>query len=110
MRDDAKAGVYSAPLLFGSHVKPIVGLFGGVTVICFAISGVENNMGASYFMIGVCGTALHLAKQLHGFDPHSTSSCAKLVRLVYLFLHSLLTVFFLTSFMLIATNLAPSSG
>lgn len=110
MRDDAKAGVYSTALLFGSHVKPIVCLFGGVTVICFAISGVENNMGASYFLIGVCGTALHLAKQLHGFDPHSMSSCAKLVKLAYPFLHLLLTMFFPASFMQIATNSALFSG
>ena len=86
MRDDAKAGVYSTALLFGSHVKLIVGVLGGMTIVCFAIAGVENGMGAPYFLIGVCGTALHFAKQLYGFHPHSTSSCGKLVRLGYPFL------------------------
>lgn len=69
------AGVKSTAILFGSYVRPILGLFSAVFVGSLIYAGLETGQGLPYFAISVGGTAAHLLWQLGTLDVDSPADC-----------------------------------
>jgi len=67
--DDPKAGVKSTALLFGTYLKPILGLFSAAFVATIVFAGMRNNQGPVFFVLSVGGTTLHLIWQLVTLKP-----------------------------------------
>jgi 4-hydroxybenzoate polyprenyltransferase len=75
-KDDAKAGIYSAALLFGDRVKPAITVFAAVFVASLAYAGAATGQGAIYYVLSVGGAAAHLAWQLLILDVDDAETCA----------------------------------
>jgi 4-hydroxybenzoate polyprenyltransferase len=75
-KDDAKAGINSAALLFGDHVKPAITAFAAAFVASLAYVGVATGQGAIYHVLSVGGAAAHLGWQLLILDVDNAESCA----------------------------------
>jgi 4-hydroxybenzoate polyprenyltransferase len=75
-KDDARAGIYSAALLFGDRVKPAITVFAAAFVASLAYAGVATGQGAIYYVLSVGGAAVHLAWQLLILDVDNAESCA----------------------------------
>lgn len=73
--DDVKAGVKSTSLLFGDSVRLILSFFAAAFVLAVAYAGILNSQGPLFFIIGVGGTALHLAWQLITLKPDVPEDC-----------------------------------
>jgi len=74
-RDDAKAGVRSTALLFGSWTRGYLIGIGMSFVAMFAYAGFANDQGIAYFALSVIGTAVHIAWQLWTVDLDDPASC-----------------------------------
>lgn len=75
MVDDAKAGVKSTALLFGSWIRPILFLFGLLFASLLTAAGRLNNQGPLFYWISIGGTTLHLIWQLFTLDIHNPADC-----------------------------------
>lgn len=74
-KDDVNAGVKSTALLFGTHVKTILAVFGFIVISALALSGAMNNQSFPFLVVSVVGGAIHLAWQLYLVDVDSPTSC-----------------------------------
>jgi len=73
--DDAKVGVKSTALLFGTSARPILSAFCVGFVSSLALYGVFNHHGPAYFLIAVLGTAIHLIWQVATLDMDNPRNC-----------------------------------
>jgi 4-hydroxybenzoate polyprenyltransferase len=69
--------VKSTAILFGSWVKPILGLFSAVFVGTLVYAGLETNQGWIYFTVSVGGCAAHLWWQLGTLDVEVPDDCGR---------------------------------
>ncbi|KAI0724919.1 UbiA prenyltransferase family-domain-containing protein [Fomitopsis betulina] len=76
-KDDVKAGVKSTALLFGAYIKLILVTFAAVFVCTLAYIGLKLDMSLPYFVIGVGGSAAHLAWQLCTLNVDIPEECGK---------------------------------
>ncbi|KAG6910305.1 hypothetical protein DXG01_011702 [Tephrocybe rancida] len=74
-KDDVAAGIKSTALLFGSHVKQILAIFGTIFMTALTISGIMSDQSLPFFVVSVFGGALHLTWQLYTVDVDSPGSC-----------------------------------
>jgi hypothetical protein len=74
-KDDAKAGIYSAALLFGDHVKPAIAAFAAAFLASLVYVGAATGQGAIYYALSVGGTVAHLGWQLFILDVDDAESC-----------------------------------
>ncbi len=70
VEDDAMVGIKSTARLFGSRVKPLVGLFYGLAIVCWLIAGTLAG-GGHIFVPLLLVPALILAWQVVTLDPAS---------------------------------------
>ncbi|GJJ14341.1 hypothetical protein Clacol_008605 [Clathrus columnatus] len=77
-KDDARVGIKSTALLFGSSARPILAAFALGFLAALYLCGL--NLGASniYYSLAVGGSALHLTWQLVTVDFDSNPSCFKM--------------------------------
>jgi 4-hydroxybenzoate polyprenyltransferase len=75
--DDAKAGLKSTAVLFGSHVRVILSFFAMAFIICLIAAGIANRQGLWYFLLSVGGAALHLMWQLYSVTFEDEKDCWK---------------------------------
>ncbi|KAI0734750.1 UbiA prenyltransferase [Fomitopsis betulina] len=61
---DKEIGVYSAALLFGPYIRPLLSVFAASFVAGFAYAGYLNEQGPVYYIVSVGLTAANLAWQL----------------------------------------------
>src|SRR6266404_3204524 len=80
-RDDVQAGVKSTALLFGTHVKKILGVFAASLVVCLVVAGLLNDQGVPYFILTIGGAATYLTIQLRNLDVDDPKGCLEAVRL-----------------------------
>jgi 4-hydroxybenzoate polyprenyltransferase len=73
--DDAKAGVKSTALLFGSWIKPILSMFALFFIFQLAVSGYLNGNGPAYFLVSVAGALVHFIWQLTTLNVDEPSDC-----------------------------------
>ncbi|TFK53309.1 hypothetical protein OE88DRAFT_1733257 [Heliocybe sulcata] len=76
-KDDIKAGVKSAALLFGSYIKPILSMFDVLFIAALICSGQQTDQGAVYYVVAVGGTAAHLSWQLITLDIKDGQDCQR---------------------------------
>jgi len=74
-KDDAKAGVKSTALLFGSYTKAVLGTFSAIMVAALFVAGIMNQQQLPYFLLSVVGCALYLGIELYTVDIDSPKSC-----------------------------------
>ncbi|KAJ3555086.1 hypothetical protein NM688_g2770 [Phlebia brevispora] len=72
---DAKIGLKSTALLFGSRVKPILSAFAGAYIAFIVLAGVLNGNGA-WFFASCGGAAVHLLWQQYNWNPDDPEDCA----------------------------------
>jgi 4-hydroxybenzoate polyprenyltransferase len=77
--DDSLIGIGSTALALGEWSKPFLGLFYGVAVVLWAVSGELSGLGG-LFWIGLALTAAHMAWQALTVDLANPQSCLKLFR------------------------------
>ncbi|KAF5387186.1 hypothetical protein D9615_001585 [Tricholomella constricta] len=53
-KDDVNAGVKSTALLFGSHVKQVLAVFGSMMIGGLTISGIMNNQSLPFYLFSSC--------------------------------------------------------
>ncbi|KAI0771379.1 UbiA prenyltransferase family-domain-containing protein [Irpex lacteus] len=75
--DDIKAGVQSATILFGSHLRGLLSALAAMVVTCLFIIGVRSSQGSCYFLITVSGLAATFAWQLQVTDFNNKQQCRK---------------------------------
>lgn len=78
--DDAKAGIKSTALLFGSHLRVLTGLFGVGFVVFFTIAGITNGSGPLYYAVACGGAAFHIAWQISTWNPDDRRHCLELFK------------------------------
>ena len=74
--DDAKLGLHSTALHFGSRVVPILSTFAACTVAALALTGSQIGAGPVFYAVAVGGGGAHLAWQLLTLQPHNSADCA----------------------------------
>ncbi|KAK7459585.1 hypothetical protein VKT23_009566 [Stygiomarasmius scandens] len=78
--DDAKVGVKSTALLFGSHVRPILLFFAVSFLACMSYAGICNNQGLPFFLVSCGGAAVHFLWQFTTWEvDNPNDSGAKFV-------------------------------
>lgn len=74
-KDDVKIGIGSTALFFGQSLVPVLGSL----VVCFVsllvLSGLSNQQGTSYYIVGVGGAALFFIAKLRTLNVDSIPSC-----------------------------------
>ncbi|KAK0458973.1 UbiA prenyltransferase family, partial [Desarmillaria tabescens] len=75
--DDAKAGVKSTALLFGTWVRPILICFAGAFVGSLAYFGVCNDQSFVFFVVSCGGAALHFFWQFTTWSPDDPGDCGE---------------------------------
>src|ERR1700754_1497655 len=90
MADDAKLGVKSTALLFGSYIRTTISLFAVAFVVLLAIAGNLNGQGLPFYLVSVGGAALHIGWQAITFNPANPTDCRNkfLVRGHHIPIHS----------------------
>jgi len=73
--DDAKLGVKSTALLFGSRLKALISLFAAGFIVLLAIAGHLNGQGRLFYLVSVEGAALHICWQVYTLDPKNPTDC-----------------------------------
>jgi len=73
--DDVKAGIKSTALLFGDQIKPILCVFGALFVASLAVCGLLNGQGPLYYVLTVCGCAVHLTWQFATWNNDNPKDC-----------------------------------
>lgn len=66
--DDRKVGVKSTALLFGEHVREILGVMVAILLSCLIYSGFALGQGIGFATLSVGGTFLHTTWQLATWD------------------------------------------
>ncbi|XP_059050252.1 4-hydroxybenzoate polyprenyltransferase, mitochondrial [Achroia grisella] len=74
--DDARIGMKSTALTFGSHTKPALGGALAASVGCLAAAGANAQLGPLYYAALLAYTA-HAGRQIYTLDPDSPNDCAK---------------------------------
>jgi len=75
MVDDAKLGVKSTAILFGSWFRPVVTMFGASFIALFAVAGALNGQGLFFYLVSVLGAAAHVTWQLYTLDTKNPTDC-----------------------------------
>ncbi|KAI0090696.1 UbiA prenyltransferase family-domain-containing protein [Irpex rosettiformis] len=73
--DDAKVGVGSTALLFGGHVRLILGGFAIVFVSSLIVVGILNGQTTVYYVVSCGGAAVHLTWQLLTWEVDNVNDC-----------------------------------
>ncbi|KAI0946880.1 hypothetical protein AcW1_010212 [Taiwanofungus camphoratus] len=79
-RDDEKAGVKSAPVLFGDNVRLILSGIATFFISSLIYAGIHNGQGPAYFIISVACPALHMFWQMCTLDFDNGPACWNMFR------------------------------
>jgi 4-hydroxybenzoate polyprenyltransferase len=75
VKDDAEVGIGSTALLFGTYLKPILGIFAVISVAAIAYTGFLSRCGAVFWVVSIGGAMLWHTRALCALKVDDTSAC-----------------------------------
>ncbi|PLB43378.1 UbiA prenyltransferase [Aspergillus steynii IBT 23096] len=98
LQDDVRAGVKSMAVRFRHSTKPLCSVLAVLQLAILALAGVYTDMPASYFLVGVGGTAVALVVMIAAVDLMVPASCARWFKLGFCFVGGCMNGGFLVAY------------